>query len=280
MKPELSALEPLLTRLHGNGRLRVWSVVVTIFGDLIQPRQQPLSVKELLALTGPIGIEENALRTALSRLAKEGWVERHKQGRLAFYALSDTGRQTFLAASERIYHHAFTSASPHWYLAKFNGDPEPAINRSRALNLSRQWQLINEEDRRSVDTNDAMIVKAEALNVPDWAIAQMVPQTLTDHYHQLLSDLVHFRDNDKVITSLSPASAMAARILLVHAWRRLVLRHPLMPQRLLPDDWPGLLCHKCICSCYPTLVAQAEPWWSEPTNEAGLALLRSRFNSR
>lgn len=35
------------------------------------------------------------------------------------------------------------------------------------------------------------------------------------------------------------ADAFTARILLIHHYRRVVLRDPLLPSALLPADWPG-----------------------------------------
>ena len=40
-------------------------------------------------------------------------------------------------------------------------------------------------------------------------------------------------------TDLSEADAFTARILLIHHYRRVVLRDPLLPENLLPADWPG-----------------------------------------
>src|SRR5207302_11108964 len=38
---------------------------------------------------------------------------------------------------------------------------------------------------------------------------------------------------------LADAEAFTARILLIHYYRRVVLRDPLLPTALLPADWPG-----------------------------------------
>src|SRR5690606_20091049 len=37
----------------------------------------------------------------------------------------------------------------------------------------------------------------------------------------------------------APLEAMAARTLLIHDWRRIVLRDPGLPAALLPPGWPG-----------------------------------------
>ena len=37
----------------------------------------------------------------------------------------------------------------------------------------------------------------------------------------------------------SPDDAMLARVLLIHHYRRVLLRDPLLPEALLPPDWPA-----------------------------------------
>lgn len=280
MSESKKILRPFHKRLHSAGRIRVWSIVISIFGELVQPRKQSISVQELLALTGHVDIEENALRTALSRLAKEGWVEREKQGRLAFYSLSETGKKTFLAASERIYNHSFESPSSDWNLAFFKEpistvkDPVPV-----GFTLSRQWQLINREDINKLDSSDVVLFPTKAVDVPDWALDKLVPEALNRQYSELLADLSHLNADPGVIKQLSPLSALVLRYLLIHAWRRLVLRHPLVPQGLLPASWPGAMCHQALCELYPKIVAQSEGWWETPTPEKGTNMLKSRFKA-
>ena len=273
-------LIPLLERLHGSGRLRVGSLVISIFGDLVQPRQQSISVQELLALTGHAGIEENAVRTALSRLAKEGWVERHKDGRHAFYALSDSGKTTFLAATERIYSHSFVSQSPQWNLGYF----ENPVSYSKdemplGFTLSKHWQLINDEDAHHFSGKNSMLFPTTAVDAPQWVLKNLLPDVLAQHYNDLLTDIQPLIEKRDAVKTLSPLCALTLRFLIIHAWRRMVLRHPLMPQELLPPNWPGATCHAEICSIYPKLVLSSEPWWEAPTSKNGVALLHARFNS-
>jgi phenylacetic acid degradation operon negative regulatory protein len=279
MKPD-PLLEPFLTRLHGSGRLRVWSVVISIFGDLVQPRQQTISVQELLSLTRHAGIEDNAVRTALSRLAKEGWVERRKDGRHAFYGLSKSGKTSFLAATERIYNHSFVSHSAQWNLGYFN----TPVSYSKdvmplGFTLSKHWQLINVEDAHHFSGPNNMLFPTTAVDAPDWVLEKLLPDKLAKYYRDFLVDIEPITENRGAIKLMSPLCALTARFLLIHAWRRMVLRHPLMPQGLLPPKWPGATCHDAICSIYPQLVTRSEQWWDVPTSEAGIALLQARFSS-
>jgi len=275
------AIQALLYRLHNAGRLRVWSVVVTIFGELVQPRQQQISVQELLALTHAVGIEENALRTALSRLAKEGWVEREKQGRLAFYALSQRGRQTFLAASNRIYRPSFESQSTQWYLGNFkDAIKESDNNTATGFSLGKHWLLMNEAETLTLHSEDVVIFKTDPISLPEWMIDQLIPETLEDHYDDLLTDLKTLSQEPDAIQSMSPITALVTRVLVIHAWRRLVLRHPLLPRNLLSPQWPGFQCHSIIRNIYPQLVARSEEWWELATSDSGKQMLESRFYSQ
>ena len=45
---------------------------------------------------------------------------------------------------------------------------------------------------------------------------------------------------------LSDTDAFTARILLIHYYRRVVLRDPLLPTALLPADWPGRAARKAL----------------------------------
>jgi len=272
-------LEPLLARLHSEGRLRVWSMVISIFGDLVQPRQQPISVQELLSLTGHAGIEENAVRTALSRLAKEGWVKRYKEGRKAFYALSDSGKTVFLAATERIYSDSFVSLSSRWNLAYFNTPESHTKNKiPLGFTLSKHWQLINDEDVHHFSDENSMLFPTSAVEAPDWVIENLLPENLAKHYRDFLTDIKPLTEDAQAIQLMSPLCAITSRFLLIHAWRRMVLKHPLMPQGLLPPDWPGAICHEAVCSIYPELVKRSEQWWDTPTSKAGISLLETRFS--
>jgi len=54
--------------LAAGDRNRVWSLVVTIFGDLAQGTGDTLSMQTLARITEPLGVKPEALRVALHRL--------------------------------------------------------------------------------------------------------------------------------------------------------------------------------------------------------------------
>ena len=69
---------------------------------------------------------------------------------------------------------------------------------------------------------------------------------------------------------LSDADAFAARILLIHYYRRVVLRDPLLPMALLPKDWPGRTARGLCGDVYRGLLSASEQWLDRHgSNEAG-----------
>jgi phenylacetic acid degradation operon negative regulatory protein len=86
--------------------------------------------------------------------------------------------------------------------------------------------------------------------------------------------------------TMSDRDAFIARILLIHYYRRVVLRDPLLPAKLLPEDWPGRAARQLCGEIYRALLSPSEQWLDEHgTNEAGdlpqaRAVLAHRFDDQ
>ena len=53
---------------------------------------------------------------------------------------------------------------------------------------------------------------------------------------------------------------MVARTLLIHEFRRVVLRDPHLPDTLLPARWPGHEAHRLCARVYHAVLPAAERW--------------------
>ena len=60
--------------------------------------------------------------------------------------------------------------------------------------------------------------------------------------------------------ALSDLDALVARVLLIHEYRRIVLRDPILPTEVLPEDWPGGAARNLCASLYRALVIPSERW--------------------
>ena len=260
--PTHPALCVLTDRLHAQGRLRVWSIVITIFGDAITPRGGVVPLADLLTVTSRMGIEGGAVRTAMSRLAKEGWVERRRQGRTSHYALTPHGKETFLTATRRIYAPTFTLPVTSAQIVISEGDA-PGLPLRAGVGL-----LLDEPAPPG-----ALAAPIDLRQAPLWVRDAILPLELANEYQSLAHDLTRAR---QMITEISPLDALALRVLAIHFWRRLILRHPAPPALLTPPDWPGTRCHAALARLYAELIPLSEAWWSTPAPDH--AALINRLN--
>jgi len=58
--------------------------------------------------------------------------------------------------------------------------------------------------------------------------------------------------------ALSPESAFVIRTLLIHEYRKIHLRDPLLPPALLPNDWVGASAYELCARLYAKIFAAAE----------------------
>jgi phenylacetic acid degradation operon negative regulatory protein len=58
-------------------------------------------------------------------------------------------------------------------------------------------------------------------------------------------------------------SAFVVRTLLIHEYRKIHLRDPLLPPALLPDGWVGTAAYELCRRLYPAVFAEAERFLSE-----------------
>src|SRR6202140_5713557 len=110
------AAAQLVARYRRQRPLRGGSLIGTIFGDAIMPRGGAVALGSLISLAAPFGLNERLVRTAAARLAKDGWLEGRRAGKLSEYRLSRDGRERFAEATRRIYSEPDTEWSGRWTL--------------------------------------------------------------------------------------------------------------------------------------------------------------------
>lgn len=239
----MDPLQPLLDTLHADGRPRVWSLVITVFGDSVQHRGGHISTKRLGRLLGRIGIGSGATRTALSRLAADGWVEGQRAGRSASYRLTAEGRARFGPANARIFAPPPDGPRDLWV---FDSNPDAQGLRVAGGVLKPAPEKPGTGGFRMVGT--PLPGSAEAV----WAALDL-------RHRQALERLV--ADLDALQPGLEdPLDAIAARTLLVHRWRRIVLRWPELPPEFTPEHVSPNALRSAVALAYTRLSPLAERW--------------------
>jgi phenylacetic acid degradation operon negative regulatory protein len=269
--PALTALERMIDRFHARGRLRVWSLIVTVFGDAVAQRggQAPLTL--LQDLMARLRIEPGAVRTAMSRLAADHWVLREREGRNSFYRLADEGRHAFDLATRRIYAAGPPAWDGRWIVAvaPAAGDAGSRSARDeemRALGFvptgPASWIRPHSEagDPAVGLPSGLLVVAGPAVRIPEGVTRLWSLDGIAGGYRTLCSELTPLGRALEGAANLSPLDAMAARTLVNHGWRRLVLRDPGLPAALLPQDWPGEEARALVRGLYARLAKPSEAW--------------------
>jgi phenylacetic acid degradation operon negative regulatory protein len=237
----MDPLAPLVSALHSQGRLRVWSLVITVFGDLVQHRGGEISSTRLRALLGRVGVEQGALRTALSRLAGDGWLTSERVGRRSLYRLSAQGLDRFAPATTRIYAPPRRVPVARWAaVVDLSGNGMPSCRICPAEDAAGQ----------------ADVVVVGALE----QVSEAFRASQLDPAHRaalaaLAADLEALEAG-----RFDPLDAAAARMLLIHRWRRIVLRFPECLPDLMPQDAPMANPRAAVARAYAALTPGAERW--------------------
>ncbi len=233
----------LTAGLRSLGGQRVWSLMISLFGDLAQSKVHSIDGPLLSAIMGAMLVKPEAARVALHRLRNDGWITSQKSGRISQHGLTSKGHKESAAASPRIYAGPQES-SEGWQLVLTETDTQEQIEDLAA----RRFILI--AARVFVGPMDAKApegaVVLPATNAPDWLRAQMEPQELNESYIALYDTLSELQKALYRPASLSPIEVVVLRCLIVHNWRRLVLKHPALPVPLIDRSGPAHQCHLLV----------------------------------
>ena len=257
---------------------RTGSIAITMFGDAIVPRGGAVWLGTLLEFFQTLDIDASVVRTAMSRLTADGWFERNKVGRNSFYRLKTKGRQTFETATRHIYDPPPSNWTGRFELLLIGNGEDRDASREALKNagfgspLPGVWVApsgvpVPEEAARAIRLEvSAEDDSGRRLLRESWPLDRTA-----DAYLKFMKTFEPLRAWNGRRDALTEADAFTARILLIHHYRRVVLRDPLLPTALLPKDWPGSAARALCGDIYRALLAKSEQWLDRHgTNEAGV----------
>ncbi|ASM73859.1 MULTISPECIES: PaaX family transcriptional regulator C-terminal domain-containing protein [Roseobacteraceae] len=222
---------------------RVWSVLVSVFGDLARHEGEGIDGPVLTALMAEAQIKPEATRVALHRLRNDDWITSVKSGRTSHHSLTRTGRRLSLAASARIYSTPEETAQG-WQLVLL----ETATSESREDMETLGFALLAPRLYIGADNlmapDGALALPADT--APRWLGAQFEPKDLSQDYAALHERLMAIDALKLDAAALSPVQIGVLRSLIVHGWRRLVLKHPDLPRDVYSDAWRGHDCRALV----------------------------------
>lgn len=211
-------------------RLNAAAFIVTIYGDMVVPRGGVIWTGTLIEVCKGVGISETLVRTAVSRLVLASQLTGERIGRRSYYRLRSSALTSFMEAANLLY-----------------GQDRPATG----------WQIIHAPDLKPEDARrqrmgymgGAVFIRPDRGQAPPAGALVFHAESLTAHASladfwelgALRDGYAHFMKLFAAIdpARLSDAEALLARLLLVHAYRFVLLRDPRLPPAQLPPDWNG-----------------------------------------
>ncbi|KUJ81035.1 PaaX family transcriptional regulator C-terminal domain-containing protein [Ruegeria profundi] len=238
-----------VSHLTSEGSLRVWSVLVTIFGDLAQNKSDQISGSLITALTSLVGIKAEATRVALHRLRKEGWIESTRVGRASVHRLTEYGRNQSATAAPRIY--AREASSPEIWHVLISSSSDSSRKELADLLLTGDYVSLNPATAMASgpmpdDLEDLLGFETSAVSVPQWLQDLFGPEQLKHAYDEFWKTTCAIDESLPPAGVDDPMKRAMLRVLIVHNWRRIILRHPVLPADFLPTDWNGPACRESV----------------------------------
>ncbi len=273
VEPSISldpVVDDLVAAFQARTPIRAWSLIVTVYGDAIVPRGGVLWLGSLIDFLEVIGIAPGLVRTAVSRLATDDWLMRSRVGRKSYYRLSPRGHAAFAEATRRIY---FSHTKP------WNGRFHIAIldesGGAGRLDLRRELEekgfgavapsvLIAPSRKQHLDElAPYALLEAHALcgtDPRDLARRAWPLERIASGYERFIAQFAPLDAALDEGRTLPPLDQLVARILLVHEFRRIILRDPALPDGLLPENWPGARARALSAGLYRRLMTGSEVW--------------------
>ena len=267
VRPVSAAVAALVDQFHRKPPVRAWSLIVTLYGDAIVPRGGSLWLGSLTDIMALFRIDAGHVRTAMSRLTADGWLERVKAGRNSYYRLSRRGQGSFMEATRRIYfahEPAFDGKLRVALLGPAAGERarlRGVLEKAGFVALSPTSYIAWAEPSSMPKSERLFVLSADAgpetsaLAETAWKLGP-----IAQGYRAFIDRFTPLEAALGKAETLSEADALVARTLLIHEFRRIVLRDPGLPAALLPANWPGRAARALNARIYRQIVGRAEAY--------------------
>jgi phenylacetic acid degradation operon negative regulatory protein len=263
--------------------VRARTALFTLFGEVVRPAGGTAWLSAITGAMGALGFAPPAVRTALHRLAGEGWVTRQRHGRFAAYRLTAAARARLDAAAARIYRTPPPVWDGRWRLLV-----HPGLADAPELRRAVEWTGFG---RLSADTwisphepgaeLDGLLARGDGQ-----PLARLTTEPAGDREHDrrlaaAAWDLAALREAHAGFLVEWPAdaaraaerdpdpelAALALRLRLVHRWRRFLHLDPGLPPEVLPPDWLGDAAAERFAALHARLEAPAWRAWRRLSGE-------------
>lgn len=257
--------------------IRSKSLIFDIYGAFVRDLGGWIAIADLITLMGDLGVEEQPVRSSVSRMTRKGMLTRHEQNGQAGYVLSPRAQEILAEGDSRIYLQQETaSVDDGWTLVTFS-IPETMRSERHQLRSRLRWLGYGNvgaglwiAPSRTYDRTLEMVRSSGLARYVDvfratyaafgdlnelvrrcWDLDQV-----RQAYRLYLSEFEPMAEKWSNPGPLSePQSAFRDYVSALHRWRKLPYLDPGLPPELLPGEWEG----KIATDLFNDLRSRLEP---------------------
>ncbi len=256
---------------------RAASLIFTLYGDFGRMCNGRLPVGSLVRLMAELGISEQAVRQALSRMAAQGWLARVRDGGRASYALTEHGTNRIAHIAPRIYEPA-GEWDGRWRIVVYGIAEKQRQLRDR---LRKELALLGFAPLAPAVWISPRDVRAEIQELARQpALSGNVQLFIADYegpmgdrdllercwnveaiaaaYREFVAFYEPRIEKERSARALSERDAFIERLQLVQDFRKFLYVDPGLPSALLPAHWPGSVASAIFRQYYGLISQKAE----------------------
>lgn len=253
------------------------SLLLTILGEYVLPRREPVWQETLVGALVSVGHSSHAARQAIARSVRGGWLETSRVGRRARLSLSPRTVSLLETGATRIYSFGEPWKWDGRWLVLILRVPEERREVRHQLRTRLAWAglgsmgagvWLTPHVEREAELEAAIREAPAALATSFVASLGMLGQAsevaatawdldeVRGHYEAFVEDFASIRPS-------SGEACFRMQTLLVHAWRKFPFLDPDLPAEVLPPGWPRRRALELFTRRHSAWSGPARTWFEE-----------------
>ena len=264
------------------------SFIFTLYGDVVYRAggDGSLWIGALVRLMDSFGVSAAAVRQAVSRMARQGWLAARREGNRAFYSVTGRGKRRIEELSPRIYGPVI-EWDGRWRLISyaFGEDDRRRRDRLRQELGALGWAPLSpttwispsdtleavRDAALTSETLDAVNLFTSRYSGPlsDRALLERCWDVvaIAAAYEEFVKRYEPRLRRERERHDLGDQAAFVERLWLVHDYRKFAYLDPGLPSELLPAHWPGTSAASLFREYYAELGVKSQRYFHLCTRE-------------
>jgi phenylacetic acid degradation operon negative regulatory protein len=237
------------------------SAMLTLYGEYLLNRRAEIGIGSLIKLLGNLGLSQQAVRSAVSRMCRAGLLKARHVGRKSYYSLTEDGHRLLTTGARRIFERKNSHWEGTWNIVTYS-IPEQRRQARDRLRLELNWmgygtlseatwispydltkevedlveRLKIKECVQVFQAKNQGFTEAKRLVSLGWDLSRIHAKyaSFIEKYQPKLED--HLR-RLRAGEAIEPSECFVERFRLIHEYRRLPFFDPDLPKELLPENW-------------------------------------------